>query len=311
MNGYVFKRLTKESVFDLHLLFLESFKTRTTLIEFEQKYNTDYLGVSYIGFLAYDEKNKPVAFNGVIPVLSIINDNPVLIAQSTDTLTHPDHQYRGLNLKLALMTYELSKAEGIHFLFGIPNENSFPVFINRLHWIQNGNMQKFQVGVPMLPISQVFRKHLQLKLIYRIWVNFILLFFKKANNGFENPNISKTFFGLLRNNSFFVYKEYLKKHILIIGGKKVWIKFDGTLKIGDIENPNKNFLLKVLRRLKLIAFFTGIQKIQYQCSPESECFKIFSEIVPSTNSLPIIFLNLSNEYQPENLVLSLGDIDTF
>lgn len=34
---------------------------------FPKKYNTTYIGVEYVGFLAYDQSAQPVAYFGVIP----------------------------------------------------------------------------------------------------------------------------------------------------------------------------------------------------------------------------------------------------
>lgn len=311
MNEYVYKRLTKESIVDLNWLFMASSKTSTNLSYFQKKYNTDYSGVSYTGYLAFDENNKPAAFYGVIPTVALINNKPVRIAQSADTLTHPGHQRKGLFTKLALMTYELAKEEGIHFLFGIPNENSFPGFINKLNWTQNGNLQKFEFKVPMLPFSQLFRKNRVLNSIYQLWVDFILLFVRKEHDSFPNPNIIDNNIGIYRNNDYFTYKKYSKKHIVNILGKKVWLKFDGTLKIGEIESHGNNDLKKIILRLKIIALLTGIQKIQYQCSPESACLPFFSAITACSDALPIIYLNLTGEFSPEKFVLSLADFDTF
>lgn len=311
MSEYVFKRLTKESITELHWLFKAALKTSPNLNEFRKKYNTDYTGVSYIGYLAIDQDNNPAAFYGVLPELVLINAKPVLIAQSADTLTHPNHQRKGLFIKLALMTYELAKAEGVNFIYGIPNENSYPGFVTKLNWTHSGNMQKFEFKIPMLPFSQLFRNNTFLKSFYQAYVKFILLFVKNVKIGFPNPNIGNNDFGTFRNDDLFTYKKYSKKHLVKIKGAKVWLKFEGSLKIGDIELSGNTDLKSIIKRLKLIAFLTGIQKIQYQCNSKSECFSSFSKLCEPIEAMPVIYLNLTNLYSPEQLVLSLADFDTF
>jgi len=310
MDEFIFKRLTKESIIDLYWLFKSSSKARTSLKELQQKYNTDYTGISYIGYLVYDSDNKPAAFYGIIPTYVLIKGNKVLAAQAVDAITHPKHQRKGLFIKLILKINELAKNEGIQFIFGFPNEKSFPVYINKLNWLHIGNMQKFVCQVPMLPFSQLFRRNEILKSIYQLWVSFVIMFIKKST-GFENPNINSNNIGTLRDECFFSYKNYNRKHIIIICGKKVWLKFDGTLKIGEIENSNNTELSRIIKRLKLIAFITGIQKIQFQCNTESVYFPKFSSIASAKVSLPIIYFDLSGSYPSVKLAFSLADFDTF
>jgi hypothetical protein len=308
---YSIKRLSRELMNDLYWLFKASANTNATLDEFYLKYDTEYTGVSYIGYLAYAEDNSPAAFYGVIPMLALIDNTPVLIAQSADTLTHPDHQRKGLFVRLAQMTYELAKAEGINFIFGFPNENSYPGFVNKLKWSHPCNLQKFEFKVPMLPFSHLFRNNRYLRSVYQAWVSFILIFFKKEKSGFPNPNVSELNYGIYRNEDYFKYKKYSIKHAIKIKSAKAWLRFDGSLKIGDIWLKDYQELGSIIKRLKVIAFFTGVQKIQYQCSPESACFPVFSKLTAPTQALPIIFLNLNEIYKPEKLVFSFADADTF
>jgi len=311
MNDYTFKRLTKDLIIDLHWLFKASSKKLISYQVFKKKYNTDFAGLSYIGYLAYDRSNKPAAFYGVLPSRALIGDSKILIAQSADTLTHPSHRRKGLFTKLALMTYALAKEEGIHFLFGIPNENSYPGFVKNLHWIHAGNLQKFEFKTVMLPFSQIFRKNRILNFLYHLWVSFILLLLPKGDINLLKPNVSTPYFGIDRSSSFFLYKNYYKKHLIKILGKSIWLKFEGTLKIGEIEKLSNEELDRIIGRLKVIAFFTGIHKIQYQCSKNSDHFPVFSSIKKAEQALPIIFLNLSGKFIAKNFILSLADFDTF
>jgi GNAT superfamily N-acetyltransferase len=140
MSDYRIERLSYRTINDLYWLFNTASKSSKTLKVFERKYNTSYTGILYVGFLAYDKNDKPAAFYGIIPTFSFINESKILIAQSTDTFTHPNHQRKGLFTLLAKKTYDLAKELNIEFIYGVPNEKSFPGFIKKLVWNHIDNM---------------------------------------------------------------------------------------------------------------------------------------------------------------------------
>ena len=69
MGEYKYKRVDESCYKDLVRLYQDAFKQDTTLAYYQNKFNTDYLGVKHLGFLAYDDKNEPAAFYGVFPYM--------------------------------------------------------------------------------------------------------------------------------------------------------------------------------------------------------------------------------------------------
>ncbi len=311
MNEYKYIRLKRDLLKDLNDLFITSSKKRGNYDKFIKKYDTTYAGVQYIGYLAYDCNNKPVAFYGLIPCIAMYQNERILIAQAVDGLTQPNHQRKGLFTQLIKLTTELAKSEGIHFIYGIPNELSFPVFIKKLKWPQNGNMLIYKFSVLTLPFNYLFMKGKKCEFIFELWTNFVLLFYNKVEDSFINSNINCDTFGIFRDQNYFNYKTYKKKYTISILQKKVWFSVDGALKIGDIEYSDIDTLKIIIRKLKIISFLVGARKIIFQFSPKSKQVDLFSKIKVPLKGLPIIYLNLSEIYSPENFVISLADFDTF
>ena len=68
----------------------------------------------------------------VIPIKMEISGRVVKGALSMATVTHPNHRGKGLFKKLAQKTYECAKEEGLEFIIGVANANSYPGFIKHL-----------------------------------------------------------------------------------------------------------------------------------------------------------------------------------
>ncbi len=312
MDEYKFERLTFSRIPDLHRIFRESGKKHTNLEEFILKYDTKYTGIEYVGYIAYHKDTlQPAAYYGVIPQLAFDGENTILIAQSADTITHPKHQRKGLFTVLAKMTYKLAKEEGIHFLFGIANENSFPGFIKKLNWTYHSNIKVYEIKSFMIPVSQLFRTNEVLKSIYKYWVRFILLFYKKESDISGFQYFFRDQYGIKYDGNYYKYKKYSDKYVLKICKHKIWLKFEGSLKIGSFEKLDTNAYNCFTRKLKILAFITGIKKIRYQESSNKRECDSYLKSFSFHEGLPLIFLNLSNKYHPEELVLTFADFDTF
>lgn len=75
----------------------------------------------------------------VIPIRYMINGKVILGSLSLNTLTHPEHQGKGLFTKLASETYDYCSEQEVKFTIGFPNPNSFPGFIRKLHFTHLGD----------------------------------------------------------------------------------------------------------------------------------------------------------------------------
>lgn len=84
-----------------------------------------------VGFLAYDgeERVEHIAAQYItIPTLLCSGAGPDKALQSVNTATKREHQGKGLFALTAKATYALGKARGYRWVYGFPNDSSFPGF---------------------------------------------------------------------------------------------------------------------------------------------------------------------------------------
>lgn len=106
----------------------------------------------------------------VWPIMLNLGGQPVLGAQSMDTMTHPDHQGKGLFVRTALACYDIAAARGIKAMYGLPNPHSYPGFVRRLNWDHTGDVWHYvrplkmsrhaRVPAPMKPMVDLGTKML-------------------------------------------------------------------------------------------------------------------------------------------------------
>jgi N-acetylglutamate synthase-like GNAT family acetyltransferase len=92
--------------------------------------------------------------------------------RAVDTATHPDHQGKGIFKKLTLQLVEESKANGIHFVFNTPNEQSRPGYL-KMNWQDAGRLP-----VRFLPVNPLLRlaagmnlRRAEPPMAFRQWLN--------------------------------------------------------------------------------------------------------------------------------------------
>lgn len=309
---YYFKRVSEDSYSDLVELYKSSFNLPISEAYFKNKQNTGFLGASHIGYIAYSKNHSPAAFYGVYPYLCTDNSEKILAAQSGDTMTHPDHRGKGLFPILAQKTFDLAKKEGVNFIFGFPNENSYPVFIKKLGWTHHENLNSYVIEVRSIPFSPLFNRIKPLKNIYNSIAN-ILLKKYSTNDFFYSSVLNGTTFGSIKRDiNYYRYKSFLNNYIIKYKTASVWIKLDESLFIGDMDCKNQeefndviNFLI---RKCKLL----GIRKIRFQCCVNTLLDEYFKNIVTPTVGVASAYLNLNSDSQKiENIKFTLGDFDTF
>ncbi len=306
---YNIHRLSKENLHWMNSVSLSSFGVEFPLDELHAQFDSDYTGVSYVGYFAVTEQNEIAAYYGVFPIKMEINGVSYLIAQSGNTMTHKDHQGRGLFIKLAKTTYDLCEELNVDFVFGFPNQQSFPGFQRKLNWKFQGDMHKFSKRIYTFPLIHLAWKYSFFKKI----LNSIIKSRLNNNTYFENSAIQNKGAGIARSVEYWKYKQFSKNFVIQINGVKIWLKITRVLQIGDIEfieNANYQQILKILKRK---AFFWGCTKIVFQSSSR---FWLNEEIIKSNFkqeiSLPIGYYPITEKAKiMEDLNFVLGDFDTF
>ena len=87
-------------------------------------------GVGYIGLADHD--GRLAGQYATVPVRMQIQGKKTPTSLSLDTMTHPDYRKQGIFITLAKKVYEQSEAQGVKFVYGFPNDNSFPGFVKYL-----------------------------------------------------------------------------------------------------------------------------------------------------------------------------------
>lgn len=309
---YSIKRFQQEHIGEVNNLFEIAFQKPSKESLFEKKFNTILCGASPIGFIAYDENNAPVAFYGVYPCTMIYRGKRFLVAQSGDTMTLPEHQGKGLFTQLAKLTYEACQSEGIHLVFGFPNENSYPGFVKRLGWTHFDNLSVYLMrvkGLAWLRLKKTFRLP---QSWHTRWCQFIT---KRQPKGhpFASSITSDVHAVVDHSPEFFEYKCYGGNFLIDVNGISVWVKFNEEyLFIGDMDVRTEADFLKVTRKLKRIARWCGLPHLRMHVSSSTQYDEWFQRHGKKHNlSYPVGGIAFSEEIPLEILKFTTADNDTF
>jgi hypothetical protein len=288
---YRIEKLSAENIRDLIPLFKTVFHETVSLNFLLKKYDTRSVGPEFVGFIAYTPQGLAAAYYGVIPCFFQLNGTKVLAAQSADTMTHPHHRKKGLFQNLAIKTYALASEQYIKFVFGFPNQDSYPGFI-KLNW------QFLPVQLQVFTMKATNFRYS--RLLYRIPVLFFLYtFLLNGIFGAEEPN--KLFFtekisdGLIHDDKFCLYKKYNTTHIITIDKVKAWIKNDGDLKVGAVQGLTEHNAFEFLKRLKALASWLGCGEVIFMTSKYSSLYDVLKKTLAPKDAFPIGFLPLQAE----------------
>ena len=272
-------------------------------------FDTEKFGAAKIAYLALD-KGRPAGFYGVFPVRMNYFGKEITVAQSGSTMTHPDYQGLGLFTTLAKMCYDLAKSEGIKFVFGWPNKNSYPGFKKKLAWQEMGSLKKFSSRQLTIPLSRAASRFGFLSGLYRAYCAAILFFYKKYDEGFEIPEVDRTVY-IPRSTDYLAYKNVNHPVLIKILDVKVIFKIDSGMRIGDMTECSPEKFSRVLKKLKKLAFFLGASEISFLTSPGTTWEKKFTGIWKEEALLPHMYVQFYDEYPLPGGYFTNLDADTF
>jgi hypothetical protein len=306
IDGYTFFRITENRYADLQSILAAAFNQNDPISRFSKKYDTSAFGESHIGYIAiHKETGEPAAYYGVFPIIGIIDGKPTLIAQSGDTMTHPNHGRKGLFTELAKNTFQLAKDKGIQLIFGFPNSHSFPGFQKRLNWTFNHDMMYCNFKAPFPLTNKILSKVGRLN--SKIESKFKLL---TEVSEFTTPTPTAHFY-IPKSKNYVDYKTnfggklFKLKDIEILGKIQ-----DESLLIGALRT--KNYDPEILKSTFIDLFkFLNVRSIGWFMSSNHPTLTIVSSFMNVDKSLPIGFLPLTNGDLTLSLVVESADFDTF
>ncbi len=92
--------------------------------------------------LMFDD-DKLIGHYAVIPMSVQVAGTSVKAAFSMTTMTHPEYSGRGIFTFLAEEVYNACAKQGLSFVYGFPNSNSYPGFTQKLGWAGLGKILNF------------------------------------------------------------------------------------------------------------------------------------------------------------------------
>jgi GNAT superfamily N-acetyltransferase len=128
-------------------LYQEANNREMTLAHWHWKFAENPFGGAIIKLLF--DGDKLIGHYAVMPMDVLVQGTSVKAALSANTMTHPDYRRRGIFVYLAEETYKQCRQEGIKFVYGFPNQNSYHGFVKRLMWRGFGNIIVLERDLPV------------------------------------------------------------------------------------------------------------------------------------------------------------------
>ena len=307
--GYDVRRLDKQNLADVEKLHTAVYGRVPAENFFAKKYDTAFTGAEYIGYIAYDQQT-PIAFYGVIPCFLSLNDETILSAQSADTMTHPNYRNKGLFVELAERTYQLCIDNGIRLIFGFPNQNSLPGFVNKLGWEITGLMDCFILETGKYSWQRVLRKLPAFTDRFVKYQQKLLNKYTEPSPGIDNSVFKDGYDGIIRDECFLKYKTYTNKQIVKTGGSQAWLKINNEMLIGDMEVWPGDFE-RLVTHLKKLARKLGLNEIHFHTSGGTILHELFARQHKAIPSFPVIVKQLIGYTPADKIKFTSADIDTF
>ena len=115
----------------------------------------------------------------------------------------------------------------------------------------------------------------------------------------------------VRNRAFFDYKKFGGSILVTIQGKKLWLKLNGSLFIGDMDIVSPSELKQIMTELIARAKCLGATNIYFQTHGGSQLDKSFSALYPNVGSWKILYHQLNSTFPLSKIGVTLGDLDSF
>lgn len=312
MSEYRFERFEEKHYADLVYISKSAFNIDPGIDYYRLKNATSKFGATYLGFIAYHiETNEAAAFYGVYSYPINYDGKQYSAVQSGDTMTHVNHGGKGLFTTLAKLTYELAEKNGAQFVFGFPNQNSYPGFVKKLNWIHNESLSTYKIKVVTLPLMKVAKRIKLLSGLFNFYFEMICKCYQPTSKSFVNSASEVGNVSIKHDDDFVSYKSFNGSRLIKIAGVHVWIKADGFLVIGDIEKDTQTSPENFLKSLQRFCFLTGADTLLFNTCKDLYWDKFFSKKYKSEQGAALGYLNFGSALPLENLKCVQADLDTF
>lgn len=126
-NKYQIISFKKTHIPEIRDLYYKAYNRKKPLKIFKYKLDKTPYGKPIAYLMKYEK--SIVGFYVIAPIIIKVNDKKILGGMSFLTMTHPDHQRKGIFIKLAKKTFSVAKKKGYKFVIGWSiSENSLKGF---------------------------------------------------------------------------------------------------------------------------------------------------------------------------------------
>ena len=306
MSEFTIHRISPELLPKFTQLYNLVFNLNYDLDFFIKKFDTQWSGYSFVGYIALDSEKEAAAYYGVYPYQFIKNGRVFIGAQIADTMTHPKHQKKGLFKTLLEKTCLLCGELGISYIYGFPNHNALPQY-QKLNWNIEGKLISYTLKCNPHLLPKILRR-----LSSKIYSRFVYFLIKQQGatpaNKFFKLNLGC--FHIARIKEYFDYKNSEKVFQFSYGTSQFLIKAtDFQLIIADYENEKGDLNIKPIINL---GNKIGVDEIVFDLTPDLNNYYLGLELFDKREGRPIISKWISNEMEIKEPISLTGlDIDTF
>jgi len=311
-SDYYIERLTNsnfDKFVELHNLV---FKKNESIETLQKKYDTSFIIEKYWVCMAFEKSTrKVVASYGVVPWLFNENEKKYLAAQSGDTMTVSNHRGKGLFGFLHAEVAALLKKQGFKFIFGFPNQKSYPVFKNKLNWKFYGNLNLYPLeNKKSIPFKKLFWKFPRINDLHNKFVN--IVFAKYETLDFNKLAVTSNILNTNKSDLYYRYKLNTQHKFIKVNQNYYLIKITNRLIIGDVYLVNDEGFEKDVSIIQKLAAKCGISEVDFICSKNSSLNSAFSSIKIPVDSYPVgIFELNTSQIDYNKIVFTFSDFDTF
>jgi GNAT superfamily N-acetyltransferase len=195
--------------------------------------NTEY---AFLGYLGFDEHGQAVGFQGASSAAMAYQEETKMIAQSIDSMTHPEHGGKGLFYYLANKTYQLCKEKSMIGVMGYANQNSLPI-VQKIGFKVADRLEGYSINIHTIPLEKI---SIKLTLLRKAYLAYQAFLFHPYKIPYTIPySFSREDYPiLLREDHLIAYKQERGVFSMQIEHTVLWLKINRDLFIGDLQCRN-------------------------------------------------------------------------
>lgn len=294
MSNYQIEKLTKSNLSFIYELYTKVHGKKRPPFFYENKYNTDYVGVEAFAYSALYEGNA-IGFVGIIPTVMSIAGETIIGAQLVDAMVDSKHRNKGVIVSLLKKLLVDAKNNSTQLIFVFPNQNSFHLTVNKLGFKQLHTMNSYVIKND----DNIFKK----------WRRTVLNLKLQSNQtSIENNLLKLGYDGVIYNDDYLNYKKYNQHLIFENTDYTVWISDIKRAWLGAINMNDKTNIRTIL---DFVSKKYSSKSFTYLVSPNNELDTLFSKITPAKAGFPVCVYDFTGELDLSRLTFQFADVDVF